>query len=280
MPDAISLDLETASDQELLAESDEEIVESSVLEGRDFKRADAEVKPAESPVEGLALLLQDLRWVYGILLSAAARLAPFLQMIHSDILTWAIAFVSFSLTRSMLVPILTSNGQKVAEPDCDEDEEDEDDEEEYAEEEAGSEKDQELPRKQDLALIKEKIEKQKADEEWEELEKRKKMMNTVQKDARDVFGCTALHLAAHNCFTEDVQQLLDMGFNPNIRDKSKETPLHMAARAGCMETARTLLAGKADPFICNAFGTTPVAIAMHSNKALAEFLRGASRNAN
>eukprot|EP00931_Biecheleriopsis_adriatica_P051070 TRINITY_DN2958_c0_g1_i1.p1 TRINITY_DN2958_c0_g1~~TRINITY_DN2958_c0_g1_i1.p1 ORF type:complete len:326 (-),score=106.71 TRINITY_DN2958_c0_g1_i1:179-1156(-) len=276
LPETISLDLQTASDEELLAESEETVEEASLLEGGELKQAGRASKSSEAPVEGLALLLQDLRWLFGIVTSVAVWLASYLQVIYADILTWATAFVSFSLTRSILVPILCPKVQKAAEPECDEAEEGEDevedDEVEQDEEEVAS------PQTELQSSKAEALEKQKAAEQEDELAKRKRALQHVQKDDRDVFGCTALHLAAHNGFAEDVQQLLSMGFSPNWKDKaSKETPLHMAARAGCLETTRLLLDGKADPCVRNSFGHTPFAIAMHANEAVAQLLRERSR---
>lgn len=53
-------------------------------------------------------------------------------------------------------------------------------------------------------------------------------------------GWTRLHLAARAWTLNDVNQLLDLGADPNIKDNAHETPLHVAVRTGRLDVAKVL----------------------------------------
>lgn len=80
-------------------------------------------------------------------------------------------------------------------------------------------------------------------------------------EATDDFGCTALHVAAHNGLIDQVLQLLDAHANVNACETWGETPLHMAARAGSTEVCDVLILRGADLDATNADGKTPLIVA-------------------
>eukprot|EP00930_Biecheleria_cincta_P078158 TRINITY_DN6556_c0_g1_i2.p1 TRINITY_DN6556_c0_g1~~TRINITY_DN6556_c0_g1_i2.p1 ORF type:complete len:320 (+),score=69.00 TRINITY_DN6556_c0_g1_i2:60-1019(+) len=83
----------------------------------------------------------------------------------------------------------------------------------------------------------------------------------VPDEATDDFGCTALHVAAHNGVIDQVQQLLTARANVNACEAWGETPLHMAARAGSTEVCEKLIRHGADLDAANADGKTPLVVA-------------------
>ena len=66
-------------------------------------------------------------------------------------------------------------------------------------------------------------------------------------DERDADGEAALHLAAKRCDTEMISVLLEAGANPNIEYALVDvTPLHIAAKWGCVEAIEDLVFAGAD----------------------------------
>eukprot|EP00440_Ansanella_granifera_P014109 gb/GFBE01015334.1/.p1 GENE.gb/GFBE01015334.1/~~gb/GFBE01015334.1/.p1 ORF type:complete len:323 (+),score=89.37 gb/GFBE01015334.1/:1-969(+) len=274
MPSTLGAELGAGiAEEELLAEAETDEGDYSVpLVGSSAMAAE------KAPLEGVALLWEDLRWVSNLVASLFAWLVAGLKVIYSDILAWATAFVSFSLTRSLLASGFANKGATAdkleASEECDQESEVSDCPEELDDIVEEDEKNEETEKKQELL---EHLRRQRAQEEQEEKDQRKRMIKQAQKEDRDLFGCTALHLASHYGYADDVEKLLDAGFDVNARERSHETPLHMAARAGCIDTAKVLLSRGADPKTRNSFGKTPFSVAMHSNEALAQLLRAASR---
>lgn len=80
-------------------------------------------------------------------------------------------------------------------------------------------------------------------------------------DVADDFGCTALHVAAHNGSAQQVLQLLEARANANARDACGETPLHMASRTGSVAACNFLLTHGADPDAVNEDEKTPLVVA-------------------
>ncbi|CAE7358033.1 secG [Symbiodinium natans] len=200
-------------------------------------------------VEGLALLKEDLHWLSRLLLAALSWLLKGVKVIHADILAWATAFVSFRLTRALLKG---TNQDQAAEKAVEQVE---------VESEAETRMLEEVPKAADETA-----------EEWQRL------VSKAQREERDAFGCSLLHLAAHHGQIQATKQLLEMGFDPNATEHSKETPLHMAARAGCVGSTQLLLAFRAEPEARNCFGKTALAVATHSNHAdAAGVLRAAAK---
>jgi len=65
----------------------------------------------------------------------------------------------------------------------------------------------------------------------------------IDVDARNVNGCTALHLAAKEGHNETVWELVRNGTDVNSHNLLLQTPLHCAAMCGDEETVRMLLEG-------------------------------------
>jgi len=61
-----------------------------------------------------------------------------------------------------------------------------------------------------------------------------------------IIGNTALHWAAEDGRTRDVQKLLGKGEDVNCRNKHGDTPLHLAAFRGHVRTSKVLIANGAD----------------------------------
>eukprot|EP00913_Durusdinium_trenchii_P023212 g21791.t1 len=158
---------------DLLSESDEVKSEEAIL-----------AAPEEPQLEGFALLRADL--------------TP-----GADFLAWLTALVSFALTRSLLLPMITP-AKKVVEDD-----ETHEDQEAEAEAEAEDKIPETNPFANGGGALEIKLDVtnpvmiQRAREQLEEAEKRAEMIKSAQPEHRDVFGCTALHLAAHNCHLEE-----------------------------------------------------------------------------
>lgn len=75
-----------------------------------------------------------------------------------------------------------------------------------------------------------------------------------------------LHSVAEQDWKDEVQSLIQLGFNPNIRDKSGETPLHAAAKAGANDSLSQLLAlGALTESISNDNQTPLTLAASHMN---------------
>jgi ankyrin repeat protein len=89
----------------------------------------------------------------------------------------------------------------------------------------------------------------------------------VDPDVRDAMGATALHEAMLQPNTTVVKLLLDNGFDPNARaTKNGYTPLHFAVAANNIAAAKLLLQYGADKRISCLKGMTPLDIARQSDK--------------
>lgn len=96
------------------------------------------------------------------------------------------------------------------------------------------------------------------------------------KERKDCFGCTQLHIAAHLGDATEVAELLDEGFNIHAQENCGDTPLHMAVRGGCSETAQALLASGARLSMWNMFESTPLSIAASfKDKSMYKLLQAA-----
>jgi len=80
----------------------------------------------------------------------------------------------------------------------------------------------------------------------------------------DDFGCSALHLAAHGADIVEVEKLLRLRADPSAREPWHETPLHMAARAGCADICALLLAVGSEFAVENKDGNTALALAEYA----------------
>jgi len=90
----------------------------------------------------------------------------------------------------------------------------------------------------------------------------------VNIDAKDVWGTSALMVAAAYGKTENVRQLLKYGADVGLCCKSKRTALTVAVRTGSEELIQTLLDAGADPMARDAHNHTPLFIAiLHNNYA-------------
>mmetsp|Transcript_43469 Transcript_43469/g.81065 ORF Transcript_43469/g.81065 Transcript_43469/m.81065 type:complete len:318 (+) Transcript_43469:70-1023(+) len=229
----------------------------------------------EAPLQGLALLAADLKWIWKEFQQIRNATASCNSHTWSIVLAWATALVSFGLTRSLLsgkgpeVPaekVIDEVTDKLPQQGTEEIE-DQHEEDAAVDVDAGEVK--------PVVDVTNPVYIQRATEQQEEAAKRAIQIKNAQRDHRDVFGCSALHLAAHNCYPEDAEQLVLAGFDLNAHDHSGETPLHMAARSGCRKTVLLLLKYGADPARRNSFGKTPCEVAMRRDRALAALLREA-----
>ena len=81
----------------------------------------------------------------------------------------------------------------------------------------------------------------------------------ADKNDRDSFGDTALHVAVFQSNSGVVKLLLDYGFDPNAKViKNGYTPLHNAVSANNVEAARLLLQYGANKNIKGLDGLTPL----------------------
>ena len=89
----------------------------------------------------------------------------------------------------------------------------------------------------------------------------------VDKDVRNAFGDTALHVAIFQSNLAVVKLLLDSGFDPNARvTKNGNTPLHNAVAANNINAARLLLQYGANRNIRALNGLTPLEKARKEEK--------------
>jgi ankyrin repeat protein len=95
-------------------------------------------------------------------------------------------------------------------------------------------------------------------------------------------GCTpGLAEATRKNDSTAVKSLLDGKAEPNVRDETESTPLHMAARNGSADITRMLIASKADVNATNKSGQTPLqcaAMGGHDEIVKALFAGGANPN--
>ncbi len=76
-------------------------------------------------------------------------------------------------------------------------------------------------------------------------------------------GWAAIHVAAHCCETKIATFLITCcPACVDIRDFSKRTPLHLAAKAGCLDTVKVLVNAKADPRVVDLDNTNPAQCAV------------------
>lgn len=98
----------------------------------------------------------------------------------------------------------------------------------------------------------------------------KKMINNAEVD---VWGCTALHVAAHACSEELIGMLMDRGANITALDSWDQSPLHFAAVAGSMAGCRMLLDRGAAINPVDSQDKTPLHLAgQHGHKEVCELL--------
>jgi len=89
----------------------------------------------------------------------------------------------------------------------------------------------------------------------------------IDKNVRDAFGDTALHVAIYQSNITIVKLLLDYGFDPNARaTKTGNTPLHNAVAANNIEAAQLLLQYGANKNIKALDGLTPLDRAKKDDK--------------
>ncbi len=94
----------------------------------------------------------------------------------------------------------------------------------------------------------------------------------------DSAGEAAISGAAGWGHSEMVKLLLEFGARVDIvaKETSDYTPLHWAARSGCLKTVQLLVAAGADTFACDDRGRTPREIAEErGHREVAEFIRAA-----
>lgn len=82
----------------------------------------------------------------------------------------------------------------------------------------------------------------------------------------DIWGCTALHLAAAEGSMATIAELLKEGVEVDPVDVNEETPLHFAARAGHAPICELLLGAGAKIDAVNVQERTPLVVAGHSNQ--------------
>ncbi|KAL7288157.1 hypothetical protein TKK_0017818 [Trichogramma kaykai] len=92
---------------------------------------------------------------------------------------------------------------------------------------------------------------------------------------RDEHGLTHLHVASHFGYDCRVHGYLELGADPNCRDrKTGNAPLHLALANSLKSTVELLLRYGADPGMANAKGATPLHVLgqVHNRANLAEML--------
>ncbi|GBG27790.1 Ankyrin repeat domain-containing protein 55 [Hondaea fermentalgiana] len=89
-------------------------------------------------------------------------------------------------------------------------------------------------------------------------------------DARDAFGYTPLHLAVLCASLEGVRDLLALGADPNIQDKTLDgyTPLHIACKEGNYSMADALLGAHVDIDLPSRRHGTALHLATRSGNAI------------
>ncbi|EFY94070.1 ankyrin repeat protein [Metarhizium robertsii] len=103
----------------------------------------------------------------------------------------------------------------------------------------------------------------------------------VDPNAKDSSGSTPLHIAAKGESPEVVELLLEHGANSNTKEESGRTPLHYAAQNTRDEIAQILLDYWADPKITDKVGSTPLHYAAtHGNPEIIRLLLESGANPN
>jgi hypothetical protein len=183
---------------------------------------DAEIKSASN---------DSLSWnSVGTMLEAYWNVA--VQPVLPDVLAWLLAACGFALTRQVLLPLLKSSAMSAAKV-------------------VDGELDVKAAKSVDEVVAP-------AEESYRCIQRPSKV-NTDE--ARDMFGCTDLHIATHQQDIDEVCRLLEGGSDPNALDTFNETPLHMAARFGFDEAVDALLQCGAKTDLKNRDGKTPLEIA-------------------
>ncbi|XP_041374672.1 uncharacterized protein LOC121387578 [Gigantopelta aegis] len=80
-------------------------------------------------------------------------------------------------------------------------------------------------------------------------------------NATDIFGNTALHIAAESNSLQCVQYLTEQGLDVNLQNKTGKTGLHLAAECDYSDVISYLLQKRADPNLRDSDGNTPLTIA-------------------
>ena len=102
----------------------------------------------------------------------------------------------------------------------------------------------------------------------------KSLANKADPNAKDGSGHTRLHLAAMKNQKDVVELLLANGALVNAKDNDGETPLHYAAFTGNKDLEELLLASHADVNAADNDGETPLHLAMEQHhEDVAELLR-------
>ena len=100
-------------------------------------------------------------------------------------------------------------------------------------------------------------------------------------DEKDPSGETKLHKASKSGLVEEVEMLLELGADANIKNKNHETCLHLATKNGFPEVAEILLQNGAEVNAQNRDKLTPLHFASwNGNDAIAEILLQHGANVN
>ena len=88
----------------------------------------------------------------------------------------------------------------------------------------------------------------------------------------DRAGRSALHYAALNGGMDQVNALLDEGFDPGLADRQGMTPLHFAAQEYAVDAARILLDAGAAVDVQDRAGRSPLYLASFNSKGRGELI--------
>jgi hypothetical protein len=101
----------------------------------------------------------------------------------------------------------------------------------------------------------------------------KSLVPLLVRAGADLYECigpkkeSLLHLAARNENVGFACALLDARLTPNLRNRSGDTPLHIAAATGQAYLTRYLISHNANALIQNTKGRTPLAVAVAADKS-------------
>ncbi|DBA74672.1 hypothetical protein WJX79_002453 [Trebouxia sp. C0005] len=84
------------------------------------------------------------------------------------------------------------------------------------------------------------------------------LQHSVDVNATDSSGRTALHMAAANNHADVAETLIEAGADVDTRNAEGNTPLHWACLNGCSAVAKVLLDKGANPACLNRHSNTPV----------------------